>query len=603
MQESATAALVGIGVLGVGAQWLAWRVRLPAILFLLVAGIAVGPVLGWIRPDALFGDLLFPIISLAVAVVLFEGGLTLRLEEIRGLETPVRRLLTVGVAITWLSTAVAAWWFVDLAWETAVLFGAVTVVTGPTVIGPLLRTVRPRARVANVLRWEGIAIDPIGALMAVLVFGFLLASAAERSVGGALVTFAAVLVAGSVAGALAGYVTGLVLRNYWLPGYLHNVGVLVAVFAVYYASDAIHHEAGLLAVTVMGVWLANMRAVPLDDILNFKESLSVLLISGLFILLAARLDLDSLVTVGWGAAGLLAFMQFVGRPLNAVVSTLGTPLSWRERALVAWIAPRGIVAAAVSAVFAVRLEQAGVTGAGMLVPLTFLVIVFTVVLQSATATPLASWLGVREPAPRGVLVVGANAVGRALGEVLQSLDVPVLLADPNRENIQHARMQGLPVYHGDPTSEHADRHLSLTGLGRMLAVSPRSDLNALASHHFARELGENNVFRLNPTESDPQRPESLRRRRRRDNMLFGEKVTYARLASALGQGATMRATGLTEHFDWDAYRKHYGAAALPLLAVDPAGAVHVFGDVHAPSPGDGWRVIALVDEMHGVRPE
>ncbi|MFB4205050.1 K(+)/H(+) antiporter NhaP2 [wastewater metagenome] len=597
MSETITAALVGIGVLGVLAQWLAWRMQLPAILFLLAAGLLAGPgALGWIDPDALFGELLFPIISLAVAVILFEGGLTLRRHEIRGLGGPVNRLLTVGVAITWASTALAAWWLTALPWSMAVLFGAITVVTGPTVIVPLLRSVRPRERVGNVLRWEGIVIDPIGALIAVLAFEFILASAGERSLGATVLTFAAVLVVGTVAGALAGHALGIALREYWLPDYLHNVGVLVAVFAVYFVSNRIHHEAGLLSVTVMGIWLANMPRVPLDDILNFKESLSVLLISGLFILLAARLDPSALAALGWGAAGVLLVMQLIGRPLNVLVSTAGTPLDWRERALLAWIAPRGIVAAAVSAVFALRLQAASVAGAELLVPLTFLVIVFTVVLQSTTARPLAGWLDLREPAPRGVLIVGANRVARTVAAGLAAADVPVRLADANWDNVQDARMQGLDVYYGNPTSEHAERHLSMTGIGFLFGLSPRSDLNTLASLHFAKELGHHRVFRLPPGERDARLPGPLRQRHRHDNTLFGADATYGRLASLIGQGASVHVTGLTAQFDWPAYQAHHGGEIIPLCALDPAGTLHVFTGGDDPEPRPEWSVLALVED-------
>lgn len=594
MEQHATAALVGIGVLGLLAQWLAWRIRLPAILPLLAVGLLVGPVVGWLHPDALFGELLFPIISLAVAVVLFEGGLTLRLHEIRGLGGPVRRLLTVGLLLTLAGTTLAAWLFVGLSTKLALLFGAVTVVTGPTVIVPLLRTVRPVKAVANVLRWEGIVIDPIGALMAVLVFEFLVSTGGSHDLGGVLATFGLVIAVGIGIGAASGYLLGLLLRNYWLPDYLHNVGTLVLVMAVFHASNQVFAESGLLAVTVMGIWLANMKRVPVEDIADFKESLSVLLISGLFILLAARLEPDSLAMVGWGAVALLAAMQFVVRPVSVLASTLGTALTWRERALLAWIAPRGIVAAAVSAIFAVRLEQAGFPGAELLVPLTFIVILFTVTLQSITALPLASILQVREPPPRGILVVGANPVGRAIGEALQRLDIPVLLADPNRKNVKAAQMQGLPCFYGDPTSEHAERHMDRAGLGLLFAVSPRTDLNTLASLYFAKEFGENKVYRLPPGEKDQRLPMEMRRRHRRDDTLFGADVTYAKLASLISQGASIHATDLTPKFGWSDYEIVHAQGFIPLFALDPGGRVHVYGGVEAVEPAAGWTVASLI---------
>ena len=586
--------LVGIGVLALAAHWLAWRVRLPAIVFLLAAGIVAGPLTDWLHPDALFGDLLFPIVSLAVAIILFEGGLTLRLHEVRGLEAPVRRLLTLGVVITWASTTALAWFFIDLSLELAVLFGAITVVTGPTVIGPLLRSVRPNQQVARVLRWEGIVIDPIGALIAVLVFEFLLSTGEGASLGASSLTFALLLGVGIVIGAVAGWVTGVVLRRYWLPAYLHNLGTLVAAITVFHLANQIHAESGLLAVTVMGIWLANMKRVPLDDILPFKENLSLMLISGLFVLLAARLEPSAIPALGWGVLAVLLGMQLLGRPLAVLVSTLGTALSWPERGLLAWIAPRGIVAAAVSALFALRLEEAGYPGAEALVPLTFLVILFTVILQSATAKPLANALGVSEPPPRGVLIVGANPVARTIGAAVQRLDLPVLLADPNWDNVAEARLQGLPTYYGNPTSEHAEQHLELTGLGLLFALSPRTDLNTLTSLEFGKVFGRNKVYRLPPGERDLRLPAEIRRRHRRDQTLFGDQVTYAKLASLLGQGAEIRITGLTSVFTWEDYLEEHGDRVTPLFALDPQGHITPFGGVERPTPGASWQMVGLI---------
>jgi CPA1 family monovalent cation:H+ antiporter len=591
--DYATAELVAIGLLGISAQWLAWRTSQPAILYLLIIGIIAGPVTGWLDPDAVFGDLLFPVISLAVAVILFEGGLTLRLDEIRGITGPVQRLLTVGVVVTWATSAVFAHYLVGLDWELATLFGAVMIVTGPTVIGPLLRIVRPQDRIGSILRWEGIVIDPIGALVAVLVFEFLVSSGSARDVGGALLTFGAVLAVGAGIGIAAGWLLGVALRRYWLPEFLHNVATLVAVLAAFFAANQVFHESGLLAVTVMGMWLANMRNVPLEDILDFKESLSLMLISALFILLAARLEPDRLLALGWGALALLLAMQFIGRPLTVLASTLGSTLNWRERALLAWVAPRGIVAAAVSAVFALRLAEAGYANADALVSLAFLVIIFTVIVQSATARPLAELLGVRAPPPSGVLIVGADRVGRAVGLALQQQGVTVKLADPDWDNVNQARMLGLPVYYGNPTSEHADTHLDLTGIGKLFGLSPRADLNTLACLHFAREFGKNQVFRLPLSEGDSRLTTEIRQRHRYDNTLFGEDVTYRRLATLLAEGGDIRATRLTDRFGLAEYRDHQPGAML-LLALDARGRLRV-SDGHEPlEPGSGWTLIALV---------
>ncbi|HAG92525.1 MAG TPA: sodium:proton antiporter, partial [Gammaproteobacteria bacterium] len=390
METSLVMSFALIGVLGLACQWIAWRLRLPAILFLLITGIIAGPGVHWLDPDALFGDMLFPLVSMAVAVILFEGSLTLKFTEIQGMENVVWRILTVGVLTSWVSISVFTGWLLDLDWHLALLFGSMVIVTGPTVIVPMLRSVRPTARITNILRWESILIDPLGALLAVLVFNFIVA----QSSGGnewlaVMLLFFKILAIGAALGCGAGYLCGWLLRNEVVPSYLQNVFVLISVLAVFAVSDTLEHESGLLAVTVMGIWLANMRGVQTEGILDFKESLSILLISGLFIILAARVNLGDLVTLSWQALAILAFVHFIARPLKIVSATVGASLSWQEKTMISWIGPRGIIAAAVSALFALRLSQLGFEGADLLVTLTFVVIIGTVVFQSLTAKPLA----------------------------------------------------------------------------------------------------------------------------------------------------------------------------------------------------------------------
>ena len=487
-------ALAGIGLVAIVCQWAAWLTKFPAILWLLLAGILIGPGIGWLDPDALFGDLLFPFVSLAVAIVLFEGSLTLRFSEIQGMEHVVRRLISIGMLLTWLVTTLAAHWLVAFPWQLAFLFGALTVVTGPTVIVPILRTVRPTAQVANILRWEGVVIDPIGALLAVLVFEFIISGKDGGALGHTFFTFSATVLTGVIIGAVCGQTLGVVLRRHWLPVYLHNLAVLTVVIGAFALSNWIQEESGLLAVTIMGIWMANMKNVKISEILDFKESLSVLFVSGLFILLAARLDLGQLQILGTGAIGVLLVMQLIARPLKVFSATLGSSLNWRERLVLAWIGPRGVVAAAMAALFAIRLQQRGYEFAELLVPLTFFIIIGTVLLQSATARPLAKWLGVAEPEPRGFLILGANPLARAIAAGLKKENFRIVLADGNWDNIRIAMLDGHTTYYGNVVSEHADRHLDLIGIGRLLALSPQSEVNTLAALRYRAEFGTKNIY-------------------------------------------------------------------------------------------------------------
>ena len=288
MNEHAVLLLSVILLTGIACQWIAWRVKLPAIIFLLFSGIIAGPVMGWLNPDLLMGDLLFPFVSLSVAVILFEGSLTLKIQEIRGLQRVIRNMITFGMLITWMITAIATRLILHFSWEISFLFGAIMVVTGPTVIIPMLRTVRPKENIANILRWEGILIDPIGATMAVLVYEFIISGGTQGGIGAGLIVFGKIIAIGVLIGAASGQCFGSILRRFWLPQYLHNFAALALACGVFAVSNALEAESGLLTVTVMGIWLANMQGVDLDEILDFKENLSILLISMLFILLAAE---------------------------------------------------------------------------------------------------------------------------------------------------------------------------------------------------------------------------------------------------------------------------------------------------------------------------
>ncbi|MBD3815931.1 MAG: cation:proton antiporter, partial [Halothiobacillus sp.] len=304
MDQTILITLTGIIVTGIGAQWLAWRLKVPAILFLLGIGLLLGPLTGLLDPNALLGDLLFPFVSLAVAVILFEGALTLQFKELKGVGSAVWLLVTLGAFVTWVIASYAAYFFVGLPPLVAALFGAIVIVTGPTVIVPLLRIVRPSVKVSTLLRWEGIIIDPIGAVVAVLVFEYILMRTvpahANAGLTAIIIPFLELIGVGMVLGLVGGYLLGLILRRHLLPEYLVNVVVLATVLAVFTASNLMADESGLIAVTVMGILLANMRAVPLAEILHFKESLTILFISGLFILLAARIQPAMFSSIGFG---------------------------------------------------------------------------------------------------------------------------------------------------------------------------------------------------------------------------------------------------------------------------------------------------------------
>jgi NhaP-type Na+/H+ or K+/H+ antiporter len=561
-----TLSLAGIALVSLLAQWLAWSLRVPAILFLLLAGLLLGPISGLLDPDALLGDLLFPMVSLSVAIILFEGALTLHLTELKGIGKVVRNLCSIGMLATFAVIAITGYFLLGLDIRVAMVLGAVLVVTGPTVVAPMLNVIRPSTEINRILRWEGIIIDPIGALFAVLIFEAVLLGSRGDLVSHTLLALAATLGVGILLGAFSGWFTTLLIRKDWLPVSLHKFGVLALVLITFSLSNWLSHESGLLTVTVFGIWLANQDGLDLEEVLKFKEDLSIILISSIFILLAARLDLGQLWQLGPMVLVLLAMVQFVARPICVLISTRGSDLSWRARALLSWIAPRGIVAAAVSASFAISLHQAGIPDADKLVPLVFAVIISTVVLQSLTSVPLANLLDMRQQSPNTWLLIGASSVARAIGKALADQGIPVYLADPAWEHYKLARMSNLPCYFGNPQSEHAELHLPLTSISTVLALSPNRHNNAIGVLHFAHRYGDDKVFSLRSSEHHGKANRESATFRARQ-ILFGSEVNFARLSSLLARGGQIKATKLSESFGWVAYQEA-NPGAIPMFVLD-----------------------------------
>jgi len=456
----------------------------------------------------------------------------------------------------------------------------------------MLRTVRPNAHLSNILRWEGIVIDPIGAVLAVLVFEYIISGTGGAAIGSTIVFFVGQVITGLCLGAASGYILGVLLRRHWLPEFLHNAATLTLVFGVFALSNSIQAESGLLTVTVMGVWLANMKHVDLEGILDFKETLSLVLISGLFILLAARLDFSRIQQLGWAALGVLLIMQFVARPLKIMVATWGSTLTWRERIMLGWIAPRGIVAAAVAAVFSLRLQQQGFPQAELLVPMTFIVIIGTVGLQSSTARFIAQWLGVAEPDPKGLLIVGANPLARAVAAILQKHEFRVLLADTSWSNVRGAMMENLSTFYGNVVSEHADRRLDLVGIGQLLGLSSVHEENALAAMRYRTEFGKANIYTLQVMSE--QEGDKKTGKPPVGKQAFGENISFTQLSKLLAEGAEIHSTRLSDEFGIDEYNQQNIGRAVPLFALNSKGKLYIYSVGTDINPETGWTIISLI---------
>jgi NhaP-type Na+/H+ or K+/H+ antiporter len=591
LHEEILLGLAAVVALGISAQWLAWRTKLPAILVLLIFGIVAGPITGLIDPDHLMGGLLQPFVSISVAIILFEGGLSLSMSEFRKIGGVVIKLITIGILITWAVAAIAAYYFLELGIEIAVLFGAILIVTGPTVIIPLLRQVHPTEKASSIIKWEGIVNDPIGAMMAVLVFEIIIAGGFQNISGKAGLVMVTTIIDGTFFGALGAGIIYLMLKKHWIPDYLQNPITLATVVVIFTLSNLLQHESGLLAVTVMGLLLANQKTVRIKHILEFKENLQVLLISTLFILLASRLKIDDLAYFNLNSALFLAALFFVVRPASIYLSTIKSNLNFREKTFIAWMAPRGIVAAAISAIFALRLEQEGYAEAGQLVPYTFIVIIATVTIYGLTAKPVARLLGVAKPEPHGVIFLGAHDWSKMLALKLQELGFKVLIADSNWDNISVARKSGLATYYGNILSEYAMDEIDIDGIGILMALTPNDEVNALACLRFSEEFGTSAVFQLAQSAAS--------NRRQNDTSeyiggrtLFSNDLNFAKIHDFMKQNITVSVIEITSDFTFKDYQNLYFDNSIPIFVLQ-GEIVMPFSHDNPPSPQIGDSIISL----------
>lgn len=559
----------------------------------------VGPVLHILDPDLLFADWLHPLISLAVGIILFEGGLSLEIAELRKIGPLVLRLCTLGVAVTWVMATGLSHYLIGLPWNLSILFGAILTVTGPTVVGPLLNHVRPQGRVGWIAKWEGIVADVIGATLAVLVFHTIAhgAQPSELALSMTLLGLVKTVAVGTVAGVLGAVALGLPLQRYWVPDSLHiplTLGILLAVFV---GSDTLQHESGLLAVTLMGFLLANQKRASIHHIIEFKENLRTLLIAGLFVVLAASVEVSELLELGWREYTFVVLLIAVIRPVSVQLSMLGSDANHPERAFLSFLAPRGVVAAAISALFAAQLADPVAMGdavipeAAALVPLSFLVIVGTVGFYGLAASPIARHLGLAKANPQGCLIVGGSPFVLAIAKALRELDLDVVLMDTNRESMANARMEGLIGIWGSAIAADSVERLPLGGVGRILAMTPNDEVNSLASMHFRELFGSAGVYQLRPSGISAKQETSGRLHGR---YLFEEGARFSELDQRFEDGARVIATPLTQTFTFEHYLDHNKSGVVPLFRVGADGQLVIFSGEFPPNGQAGDRIVSVV---------
>ncbi|MEM8507334.1 MAG: cation:proton antiporter [Bacteroidota bacterium] len=503
--------LAGIIILGIIAQWVAWRLKLPAILPLILIGLLVGPIATlytedgskliepiWNGKNGLFpGEGLYYFVSLAISIILFEGGLTLKRSEIANVGPVITKLITVGSVVTFFGAGVAAHYIFELSWQLSFLFSALIIVTGPTVITPILRNIPLKKDVSTVLKWEGILIDPIGALVAVLVFEFISVGQGSQYTQTAMIEFGKILLFGTTFGFTFAHALAFAIKKNLIPHYLMNVVSLSVVLLVFVESDIFAHESGLLAVVVMGMVLGNMNLPNLKELLYFKESLSVLLISILFILLAANINISDLELLRtWKTAWLFLAVVFLIRPLGVFLSTQGSNLKLKEKLFIGWVGPRGIVAAGIASLFGSKLLAKGEPGAEYITPLVFMIVLGTVLFNATTARLFAKLVGVFLTKSEGILIVGASKVSRLIASYLKKNNRHVVLIDNNQTNVEKSKRLGLEAFVADIYSDTLTDNIELNDVGYLMALTGNSDINKYVLQRFKGQFGENGAFRL-----------------------------------------------------------------------------------------------------------
>ncbi|RKQ31507.1 cation:proton antiporter [Oceanobacillus halophilus] len=587
-----------IGILGIASQWIAWRYRMPAIVVMSITGLLIGPVFGIINPEKDFGDLFGPIISAAVAIILFEGSLNLSFKELRGIGKPVFRISTLGAFIAWILGSLTAHYIAGLSWAVAFVIGGLFIVTGPTVIMPLLRQAKLKPRPAKILKWEGIIVDPIGALLAVFAFEIIVVITAENPNGTQLLLFFAASLFAVIFGWALGKGLGWMFETGHIPEFLKSPAIVVVVIFCFTAADMVMHETGLLSVTAMGITLANMGISSISDMRHFKENISVLLISTIFIMLTASLEVETLLQIfSPNIIGYVLLMMFIVRPLSIFLSMIGTGLSLNEKILLGWIAPRGIVALTVSSYFASVLLGAGYEDAEILTTLTFALVFSTVVAHGFSLGWLAKKLNLSQEGNPGALIIGSNKFTVRLADSLKKANIPVIVVDDIWENLSLARQAGVPFYHGDMLSEQTEHMLDTIPYDYLLAATDDNALNSLTCTTFLPEYGRTNVFKISPYTHFKDGYSSGVVPKVGGRILFDRKFSLENLIDKIEEGYVFRKTTLTEQYGLKQYLDDKDERTVFLYLIKPNGVLKFFSEEMRTVPATGDVIVSLTPPL------
>jgi len=583
---------------GIGMQWLAWRLRIPAIVMLTFCGILIGPVFGLVHPHLVFKEFLGPVIEIAVVIILFEGGLQLRFHEIKSAGSGIFRLISLGIIFHFVLGALGAHYLAGLSWPVSFMISSILVVTGPTVIIPALRNACLTKDPASYLKWEGIINDPIGALLTVLIFDYLLY---HGSASGFSVAFYSLFlaVAGSVlAAGFLGFFLARAFQRAWVPDYLKVPVVFVSILLAFILMNSFQNGAGLLTVTLLGIYLGN-KALPISkELKNFKESISIFAVSAVFIVLSASLNPENLKLLRTKQFFYLAAVIFLIRPVAIFFATMGSKMHWRERVFVSWIGPRGIVAASLAGIVGPKLAHLGYTDARLILPLVFSVVMLTVICHGFTLNILARFLKLSGEKGKGLMIVGCSSWSKNLAGVLQSLSIPVLLVDSSWQKLKGARQMGTAVHHGEIIHDIEAGKVELSNFDCLLAATDNDAYNALVCTSLAGDFGRNRVFQLPFSDGDPEQndalPPSLR-----GNLIMHKLAYFDQLVEKFYSGWRFKKTPLTQAFTYEDHLKNVSPEeALPLMVLRASGRIDFLFTDYPRTPENSDMVISFTKDKN-----
>lgn len=558
-------------VLGILAQWIAWRMRIPAIVLLSVMGILAGPVFGWLEPNKDFGEALEVMVKLAVAIILFEGGLNLKISELKQAGPGVGRLVLLALPISWILSTASAYYIAGLSMAVSSIIGAILVVTGPTVIMPLLRQIKLTPRVSSLMKWEGVVNDPIGVLLAVFIFEYYLTKTSSLAFSEIALSIGGPVLASIAIGVGGGFFIKYMFQWEMCPEFLKVPVILCFILLIYGMANLIQEEAGLLAVTVFGFTLCNVGLGIIHELRRFKEYISIFLLSTVFIVLTATLTPEHLTALNWNSFLFLGAILFVVRPFSVWLATVGGDLTWKERLLVGWIAPRGVIAVSVAGLFTPALIEQGYMGAELLTPLIFAVVFLTVTVHGFSLNSIARGLGLAAKKPRGVIIVGASPWTTELASIFKKQNFPVLLVDHAWHKLQEARSKNIRVYDGEILSDVTETSLDLSEMGYVLSATDNDAYNALVCNAFKREFGNDHVFQLSMHRQGrdmqgKKQSESVKSTNR-GRTLFGQHLKYEQILEKYFQGWRFQEIKIDSRFHFKEFLKTYKDKVAPLFTI------------------------------------